>query len=387
MTDRLTLKDPGPYWVFYRVDADVDPAASSDFHAFCEARVRVNDAGGALPGSECGADALEDGSLLGDSTVSPVLTGGFIYDATADDFLTLQIQKTESDTGGVINAAANRTLMGAIRLTGQKGPAGADGAGANASFLKTETVLTSGNINVTATAFTDVAGAISPAITPAAGEVVMLYTLVNMDAPAGGDKMHYDILHDNSGSFVSIFATTLGVVTIERDDHSNTICLAVTLPNAVATQFKIQAKVTSGTGIIMADTASNPLVIGVMQGGGGSVVRRIGHTYAITGEVAVPSGQTDFIIPFFVSLAGGQTAKLVKARHQINAGTSVTADLELNGTPAAGFSGISVTTTPTDTDPADVVLADNDELALVVTAVSGTPENMTFTIFLEMGVT
>ena len=117
-------------------------------------------------------------------------------------------------------------------------------------------------------------------------------------------------------------------------------------------------------------------------GSGGSTIR-VGKTYAIAGEIKVPVGQTDFIVPFFVSLAGGQTADLVKARHQIQAGTSVTCKLQKNGVDVTGFTAISVTTTPADTDPTDVALAENDELALVVTAVAGTPQNMTFTIFIE----
>jgi len=242
-TDRIDLKETGLHWIFYAVDAEVS-TASAEFHAFVEARVRVNDAGGALPGSLCGDDVLEDASLVGDETVSAVLIRGFLYSATAGDFLTLQIQKTESDTGGVINAAANRTMMGAIRLTGKTGPQGA-------------------------------------------------------------------------------------------------------------------------------------------PGGGGSTMR-IPHTWAISAEIKVPVGQTDFIVPMFVSLAAGQTASLVKARHQIQSGTSVTADLEINGVGATGFTGMSITTTPTDTDPSDIVLSNNDEVAVVVTAVSGTPQNMTVTIFIEV---
>ena len=132
----------------------------------------------------------------------------------------------------------------------------------------------------------------------------------------------------------------------------------------------ISARMTGATG------AQGP------SGSGGSVIR-VGKTYAIAGEIKVPVGQTDFIIPFFVSLAGGQTADLVKARHQIQAGTSVTCKLQKNGVDVTGFTAISVTTTPADTNPTDVVLADNDELALVVTAVAGTPQNLTFTIFIE----
>jgi hypothetical protein len=112
-------------------------------------------------------------------------------------------------------------------------------------------------------------------------------------------------------------------------------------------------------------------------------VYRIGHTYAISGEIKVPSGDTDFIMPFPVSFATGQTASLIKARHSINSGTSVTAKLQKNGGDITGYIGITVNTTPSDTTQTES-LSDNDELALVVTAVSGTPTNMSFTLFIEM---
>ena len=114
-----------------------------------------------------------------------------------------------------------------------------------------------------------------------------------------------------------------------------------------------------------------------------SFISRIGHTYAVVDKVKTPSGQKNFIIPFFISTSGGQTVKLVKARHRINAGTSVTCKLQKNDVDITGFTGITVTQTSADTDPADVVLADNDKLALVVTAISGVPQNLTFSIFIE----
>ena len=110
---------------------------------------------------------------------------------------------------------------------------------------------------------------------------------------------------------------------------------------------------------------------------------RIGHTYTISGEIKVPVGDTDFINPFFVSVATGQTAKVVKVRYVINAGTSVTCKIQKNGADLTGFTSIAVTTTIGETDPSDQTLADNDKLALVVTAVSGTPKNLAFTIFIE----
>lgn len=155
-------------------------------------------------------------------------------------------------------------------------------------------------------------------------------------------------------------------VQIQRTDSSGTPTI-----NLRANGFTFKAKRLSGE------------VGPAGPAGGGDKIYRVGKTYAIGGEIKVPVGQTDLLVPFFVSLAAGQTAKLVKVRYQLQSGTSATVDVELNGVGATGFTSISVTTTPAETDPADVVLSNNDELAIVVTAVAGTPQNMTFTLFLE----
>jgi hypothetical protein len=103
----------------------------------------------------------------------------------------------------------------------------------------------------------------------------------------------------------------------------------------------------------------------------------------LTGAIAVPSGDTDYIPGFFVSKSSLQVVKLVKCRYKINSGTSVTAKLQVNGSDATGFTGISVGTTAASTDPADITLADDDYVALVVTAVSGSPKNLSMTVILE----
>ncbi|WP_205683760.1 hypothetical protein [Brevibacillus migulae] len=108
---------------------------------------------------------------------------------------------------------------------------------------------------------------------------------------------------------------------------------------------------------------------------------RFGHTYAIPGDIKVASGDTDYIIPFFVSLASGQTAKFAKVRARINSGTSVTCYIKRNG--ADMFGPANVTQTATDWDVTDVDLSNNDMLQLVVTAVSGSPKNLSFTIFID----
>ena len=117
-------------------------------------------------------------------------------------------------------------------------------------------------------------------------------------------------------------------------------------------------------------------------GGGGDKIYRIGHTYAIGGQIKVPAGNNDFIVPFFVSFAAGQTANLVKARHQIESGTSATVKLQRNAGDITGYTGITVNTTASDTTQTQA-LSDNDELSLIVTGVSGTPREMSFTLFIE----
>jgi hypothetical protein len=114
-----------------------------------------------------------------------------------------------------------------------------------------------------------------------------------------------------------------------------------------------------------------------------AVAHEITHTWAVPGDIKVPAGDVDYIVPFFVRVPAGQTAKLTQARHRINSGTSVTAKLQINGADATGFTGMSVTTTSTTTNPADISLADGDLVALVVTAISGTPKNMTVSAGIE----
>lgn len=109
---------------------------------------------------------------------------------------------------------------------------------------------------------------------------------------------------------------------------------------------------------------------------------RIPHTFTISGEVKVASGDDNYIPPFFVPVPAGQAVKVVALRHRINSGTSATVLLMRNGSSLSPFTS-TVTTTTGTTDPADVTLADGDSLALVVNAVSGTPKNLTCTVYLD----
>lgn len=109
------------------------------------------------------------------------------------------------------------------------------------------------------------------------------------------------------------------------------------------------------------------------------------HTWTVQGSIAIPSGDTDFIPPFFVPVPAGATVTLKRARYKINSGTSATMKLQKNGSDVSGYTGLSVTTTAAQTVN-DATFVDNDVLALVVTAVSGSPKNLSFTVVLEESV-
>lgn len=107
------------------------------------------------------------------------------------------------------------------------------------------------------------------------------------------------------------------------------------------------------------------------------------HTFTLSGEVAVAAGDIAYVPPFFIPVPPGQTVRLRSVRHRINSGTSATVKLTSNGTDLTGYTGIAVTTTTATTDAADVTLTNNAALALVVTAVSGTPKNLSLTLYLD----
>lgn len=109
-----------------------------------------------------------------------------------------------------------------------------------------------------------------------------------------------------------------------------------------------------------------------------------GKTYAIPGTINLPSGDTDYICPFFIKLAPGQTAKLIGVIHRINSGDPITMKFKKNGVDITGFTGISVSTTTTFTNPTDVTLADGDMIQPIVTAIGATPaKNLTYQPIIE----
>ncbi|HUC87792.1 MAG TPA: hypothetical protein VMR95_01425 [Candidatus Binatia bacterium] len=109
-----------------------------------------------------------------------------------------------------------------------------------------------------------------------------------------------------------------------------------------------------------------------------------GHNYSVSGAIAVPSGATNFLPPFFEPVASGITKTLIDVRYVIRAGTSVTFQVTQNGSAVGGLSALSATTSPTTTPPSSPPSVSNyDEFAVVVTAISGTPDGLSVTLIFQ----
>jgi hypothetical protein len=108
-------------------------------------------------------------------------------------------------------------------------------------------------------------------------------------------------------------------------------------------------------------------------------------TYAVSGLIAVASGATNYLPPFFFHVTSGVTVKLVSVRAVVRSATSATISVNQNGASVSGLSAVVVTTTPTTTaatTPPSV--ADGDEFAIVVSSITGTPDGLTLTFFFEI---
>ena len=108
--------------------------------------------------------------------------------------------------------------------------------------------------------------------------------------------------------------------------------------------------------------------------------RRFPHTYSVMGTLT-----TSVVLPpFFVPEPSQQSVTLRAVRHRIATGTSVTLKLQRNGADISDFANLNVTTTPTTTtSTAGVPLADGDMIQPVITAVSGSPQHLSLSIYID----
>ncbi len=119
---------------------------------------------------------------------------------------------------------------------------------------------------------------------------------------------------------------------------------------------------------------------------------QVGHTFSIPGDISTPVGEDSIVPPFAVPKAANQTVKLARARFRLNngaTGVTVSFKIQRNGADAAGFGTTAAplvtgaNTSWAEANPADLTLADNDSLQLVVTAIAGVPKNLSVTLILE----
>jgi hypothetical protein len=119
---------------------------------------------------------------------------------------------------------------------------------------------------------------------------------------------------------------------------------------------------------------------------------QIPHTFSIPGEISVQAGEDGVVPPFAVPKTVLQIVRLARVRFRLNngaVGVTVSFKIQLNGAAAAGF-GTTAAPLVTVTDqswaeanPADITLAGNDSIQLVVTAIAGVPKNLSVTVILE----
>ena len=222
--------------------------------------------------------------------------------------------------------------------------------------------------------------------------------------PSGGSVDHVLTSVDISESNTHVNATTgvhgttgaLVDTTTAQTLTNKTLSTGTVLPATVVDTTTAQTLSSKTLTTPTISSFTNATHTHTNAAGGGALASvaktyRLVHTFTISGTVAVPSGATNYIPPFFVSLPAGQTAVIAGARHRIRGGTSATWTISRGtvdaGTAVTGLTSIASTTTVTTTSAtAANTLADGDAVQLVVSAVSGAPENMTVAVFLDVTV-
>lgn len=115
----------------------------------------------------------------------------------------------------------------------------------------------------------------------------------------------------------------------------------------------------------------------------------VAQTHTIMGQIVVPAGNVDVIPRIWVPIRAGQTTKLARVRYQLDAGGSATFKIQRNGVDVPGLTGLAaVPAGPAETPPtgAPLALASNDWLRPIVTAIAGTPINLSIAYVFELSV-
>ena len=104
------------------------------------------------------------------------------------------------------------------------------------------------------------------------------------------------------------------------------------------------------------------------------------YTYSVSGTLAVPSGATNFLPPFF-SPGGMQLLSVIGMTRS----GSLTLDIQQNGSGIAGLTGLAISNTPSTNSPTNQVTASpGDYFAPVITAISGTPDGLSLSFYFQI---
>lgn len=98
---------------------------------------------------------------------------------------------------------------------------------------------------------------------------------------------------------------------------------------------------------------------------------RLPMTWTVSGVVNV----SNVFVPIKISLPAGQTVKLVSVLSHVISGDPIHIKLQKNGADITGYTDITVSTTWTNTDAADVTLVDGDVIQPVMISVGASPSN------------
>lgn len=111
---------------------------------------------------------------------------------------------------------------------------------------------------------------------------------------------------------------------------------------------------------------------------------QFGASYAAPGPILVQSGSNNYLPPFFVPVLAGQVIQLVSITTATRTGSCVF-KVTRNGATVSGLGGVGAGTTPATTNATTPpTVANNDEIALVITSVSGSPDGLSATITLQI---
>jgi hypothetical protein len=164
-----------------------------------------------------------------------------------------------------------------------------------------------------------------------------------------------------------------GTLQLQQDSsggHSLTINgTPVSVPQTALAQFAVQFFSSDGSTLMLVPPAPNFTTA---------------RTYAVSGSINVASGGTNYLPPFDEPVDGGVAKQLVKVIYAIRGGTSVTFAITQNGATVSGLGSLSATPTSASTAPSSTVsVSDGDSFAVVVSAVSGSPDGLKVSFVFE----